>query len=137
MKTLNQQAVYHVCELLLLTQQQVSIGAEEVQQQLLNYGYEDDYNYVHARIEDFAAEENWMMTSTGRYCFRDDTDETIDTVLRKGTQMKKFHVLGNVFTTKDLRTRNQQIERCNSNRHAMFLAKEQLRKLVANGYYKM
>lgn len=134
LKPLNQQVVYHTCEFLLLMQP--SVSAEEVQQHLLTEGYEEDLDYVQTRMTEFAEEENWLSTAAGRYCFSDDTDDSIDTVLCKGAQMTKIHVRHNVLTVKDLRKREQQIKRCNSNRQAMFWAKELIKRQVANGYYK-
>lgn len=132
---LNRSAIYHACEFLLLTQS--SIGTDEVQDYLLDNNYEEDLSYVQNIIHEFAEEENWMITAAGRYCFSDDTNEELDTILRKGVQLTKIHVLGNVLTVKDLRRRNQDITKYNSNRQAMFWAEELIKKQIAEGYYKM
>lgn len=132
---LNRSAIYHTCEFLLLTH--ASIGAEEVQNHLLDDNYEEDIDYVQNIMQEFAEEENWMMTADDRFCFSEDTNETLDTILRKGAKLTKIHVLGKVLTVKDLRRRQQEIKEYNSNRQAMFWAVELIKKQVAEGYYKL
>lgn len=134
-KPLDQVTIYRACKHLLFAQNCVDV--EDVQEYLSNKGYQENYDLIAIAISDFADQEGWMINSAGQYCFSDDTNEKLDTTLRKGSKYYKIIVLGKMLTIKPLHERiKTKMTPYNSNRKAMYFAEQFMERKIEEGYYK-
>lgn len=126
-------AVYAAARHLMLSHTTTTIA--QIEDYLIHRNYKVYRSELQNMMNTLKESEDWQCDYQGRYQFKRDTNEELETILQKGKKKIKVRVHGRKFLKIYLKEKNQEFQEYISNRQAMYDAENWLKEKLQEGYY--